>query len=78
MIYCLPMRTLVDQTVRRVEKWLVNLRMTEDVGVVTLMGGEPRKLKGRSRKPQPASMSMFEWALELEQQRENETVGAGR
>ncbi len=43
LVYCLPMRTLVDQTVRRVEKWLVNLRMTDDVGVVTLMGGEPRK-----------------------------------
>ena len=28
------------------------------------------------RKPQPASLSMFEWALTLEQERE--TVGAGR
>ena len=43
LVYCLPMRTLVEQTVRRVEEWLVNLRMTDDVGVVTLMGGEPRK-----------------------------------
>ena len=28
------------------------------------------------RKPQPVSLSMFEWALTLEQERE--TVGAGR
>ena len=42
LVYCLPMRTLVDQTIRRIEKWLVKLGMTEDVGVVTLMGGEPR------------------------------------
>ena len=43
LVYCLPMRTLVDQTFRRIEEWLVNLCMTDDVGVVTLMGGEPRK-----------------------------------
>ena len=43
LLYCLPMRTLVDQIVRRVEEWLENLHMTDDVGVVTLMGGEPRK-----------------------------------
>ncbi len=37
---------------------------------------EPVKPKGRNGKPQPASMSMFEWALE--QEREAESVGAGR
>ena len=42
LVYCLPMRTLVDQTVQRVETWLANLGMKDDVGVVTLMGGEPR------------------------------------
>ena len=42
LVYCLPMRTLVEQTVDRVEKWLSRLTMTDDVGVVTLMGGEPR------------------------------------
>ncbi len=42
LFYCLPMRTLVEQTVERVEKWLANLGMADDVGVVTLMGGEPR------------------------------------
>ena len=42
------------------------------------MAEEPVKPRGRRRKPQPASMSMFEWAMTLEQQREKETVGAGR
>ena len=37
---------------------------------------EPARPKRRNGKPQPASMSMFEWALE--QEREKETVGAGR
>ncbi len=35
---------------------------------------EPVEEKRRGRKPQPASMSMFEWAME--QEREKETVGA--
>ena len=42
LVYCLPMRTLVEQTVKRIEEWLDNLGMTGLVGVVTLMGGEPR------------------------------------
>ncbi len=37
---------------------------------------EPVKPKRRNGKPQAASMSMFEWAME--QEREKETVGAGR
>ena len=37
---------------------------------------EPVRPKGRNGRPQPASMSMFEWAME--QEREKETVGAGR
>ena len=40
------------------------------------MAEEPVKPRGRSRKPQPATLSMFEWALE--QEREEEPVGAGR
>ena len=40
------------------------------------MAEEPVKPKRRNGKPQPATMSMFEWAVELE--REKETVGAGR
>ena len=37
---------------------------------------EPVKPKRRNGKPQAASLSMFEWAME--QEREQETVGAGR
>ena len=43
LVYCLPMRTLVEQTVARVERWLKRLGMEDEVGVVTLMGGEPRE-----------------------------------
>ena len=42
------------------------------------MSEEPVKPKGRRRKPQPATASLFEWALALEQEREVEPVGAGR
>ena len=42
------------------------------------MAEEPGKPKGRSRKPQPASTSLFEWALDMEQEREKEEVGAER
>ena len=36
------------------------------------------KPKGRTSKPQPATLSMFEWALTVEQEREEKPVGAGR
>ena len=39
------------------------------------MAEEPVKPKGRGRKPQPATLSMFEWTLSLEQKREKEAVG---
>ena len=42
------------------------------------MAEDPVKPKGRSHKPQPATISMFEWALTQEQEREAEPVGAGR
>ena len=42
------------------------------------MAEEPVKPKGRSRKAQPSTASLFEWALEMEQEREEEPVGAGR
>ena len=32
----------------------------------------------RSRRPKPASTSLFEWAFSLEREREAELVGAGR
>ncbi len=38
----------------------------------------PVRPKSRSRKPHPASLSMFEWALGMEREREVESVGAGR
>ena len=43
LAYCLPMRTLVEQTVTRISGWLDNLGMTKEVGIVTLMGGEPQE-----------------------------------
>ncbi len=39
LVYCLPMRTLVEQTEARILWWLENLSMTDLVGVATLMGG---------------------------------------
>ena len=42
------------------------------------MAEEPVKPKRRNGKPQPASISMFEWALTLEREGEAEPVGAGR
>ena len=40
------------------------------------MAEEP--VKPRGSKPQPASLSMFEWAMSMEQEREEEAVGAER
>ena len=42
------------------------------------MAAEPVKPKRRNGKPQPASVSLFEWALTLDQEREMEPVSAGR
>ena len=42
------------------------------------MAEEPVKPRVRSRKTQPATASLFEWAMEMEQEREEEPVGAGR
>ena len=42
------------------------------------MAEEPVKPKRRSRKPRPDSMSMFEWALSQEQEREKVPVVASR
>ena len=43
-----------------------------------IIAAEPVRIRDRKRKPQPATASLFEWALSLEQEREVETVGAGR
>ena len=42
------------------------------------MAKELVKPKARSRKPKGSSPSLFDWALSLEQEREEELVGAGR
>lgn len=42
LVYCLPMRTLVEQTAKRVGDWLEMLGRSDEVDVVILMGGEPR------------------------------------
>ena len=42
------------------------------------MANEPVNPKDRKRRPQPATASLFEWALTLEQEREAELLGAGR
>ena len=41
------------------------------------MAEEPVMPKGRGRKAQAATLSMFEWAFSLEREREAEPVGAG-
>jgi CRISPR-associated endonuclease/helicase Cas3 len=40
LVYCLPMRTLVEQTHEDTRGWLKELGLTEQVGVHLLMGGE--------------------------------------
>ncbi|MXZ90482.1 MAG: SWF/SNF helicase family protein [Chloroflexi bacterium] len=39
---------------------------------------EPARPRGRHGKPKPAAASLFQWALDQEQEREQELVGAGR
>jgi CRISPR-associated endonuclease/helicase Cas3 len=39
LIYCLPMRTLVEQTYNEAEKWLKNAGLMDEVGLHMLMGG---------------------------------------
>ena len=39
LVYCLPMRVLVEQTVSRINKWICNLKLENKIKVVTVMGG---------------------------------------
>jgi CRISPR-associated endonuclease/helicase Cas3 len=39
LVYCLPMRTLVDQTLRAIEEWLERLGLSGEVGLHGLLGG---------------------------------------
>ncbi len=40
LVYCLPMRTLVEQTFANTRQWLENLGLSNKVGLHVLMGGE--------------------------------------
>ena len=40
LVYCLPMRVLVEQTRDRVVRWLDALGLSDEIGVHVLMGGE--------------------------------------
>ena len=40
LVYCLPMRTLVDQTFRNASQWIRNLGLSDEVGLHMIMGGE--------------------------------------
>ena len=40
LVYCLPMRTLVNQTEAECRQWLENLDLSDEVGVHKLRGGE--------------------------------------
>ncbi len=40
LVYCLPMRVLVEQTRDNAKAWLKNLNLRDKVGVHVLMGGE--------------------------------------
>ena len=40
LVYCLPMRTLVEQTETNTREWLDNLKLADAVSIHVLMGGE--------------------------------------
>ncbi len=40
LVYCLPMRTLVEQTFRNTKQWIKNLELSDEVGLHMIMGGE--------------------------------------
>ena len=40
LVYCLPMRTLVEQTVSNTSQWLNGLSISNEIGLHVLMGGE--------------------------------------
>lgn len=43
LVYCLPMRTLVEQTRDCCEEWLKSLGLSDEVGLHVLMGGEDKE-----------------------------------
>ena len=40
LVYCLPMRTLVEQTAENSRQWLIGLELQDEIGLHVLMGGE--------------------------------------
>ena len=42
------------------------------------LAGEPAQPQGRNGEAKPSPLSLFEWGLNAEQDREKEPVGAGR
>ena len=40
LVYCLPQRTLVEQTFRNANQWITNLELSDEVGLHVIMGGE--------------------------------------
>ena len=40
LVYCLPMRVLVEQTLQNTHQWLTSLGLSDEVGLHVLMGGE--------------------------------------
>jgi len=40
LVYCLPMRTLVEQTYERVSRWLATTGLSDSIPVTMLMGGQ--------------------------------------
>ena len=40
LVYCLPMRTLVEQTRQNADQWMSRLGLMDEVGLHVLMGGE--------------------------------------
>lgn len=40
LVYCLPMRVLVEQTKKEADKWLKNLELADSISSYLLMGGE--------------------------------------
>lgn len=56
LVLCEPMRTLVEQAAGKVNQWLAGLRMSDEVAVHVLMGGEEarRGADWRRRPEEPA------------------------
>lgn len=42
LVYCLPLRTLVEQTAERVTGWLANLGISDRIALTVLFGGQER------------------------------------